>query len=117
MAWDTTSVNLIGILSEKDLLLSYGAAILSLAHPNLKIQETMEPSNFLVFRSAEHELDDVATTLNVQAKSDARITDVTNADERNSQIDKRQDDRPLAIAAPERNEPVGAGVPATLGPG
>lgn len=111
--WQTCSIKLIGILAEKDLLQPYGEAIPSLAHPDWKIQDMMEPSDFLVFRSAEADLD-VAPTLDAKVKSDTGTADVTQTDESKPQIDRREDVRSLGI--PERNEPVGAAVPAAPAP-
>lgn len=48
----TDGVDLVGILAEKDLRLPYGEAFPSLTHPDFKLEDMMEPNDFLVLRSA-----------------------------------------------------------------
>lgn len=52
LLWKTPSVELVGILSDKDMHLPYGQATPSLIHSSFKLQDVMESDDFLVFRKA-----------------------------------------------------------------
>lgn len=103
-------IKLVGILTEKDLLLPYGKATPSLAHTYLKIQDMMEPTDFLVFRSAEDELRNEGAPQG-QLKSEPVVAaDAVNTDETKPRTGTRESSRTDAV--PERNEAVVTAAPA-----
>lgn len=103
-------IKLVGILSEKDLLLPYGKATPSLAPTYLKIQDMMEPSDFLVFRSAEDDLRNDAP--HAQLKSEPVVAaDAVNTEETKPRTGTRESS--CTDAVPERNEAIVAAAPAT----
>ena len=79
LLWKTPHVELVGILSGKDLRLPYDEAIPSLTLTSFKLNEVMEPDDFLVFCSApEEEVESDTTDVKQEDTTDVKQEDTTD---------------------------------------